>query len=275
MTPLIRWFYLGCLGVAVLLSATLAQAEEPYCSKPVRVALFEYGVLYRANTNDGIDVRVLDELQRRTGCTFERVVLPRSRIWKELQLGRLDLATAAIPTPERKAYGYLLPYMRARNLVLLNNQNAAKNLDQAAFERGALRLGVVRSFHHEAAYDAMAARLAAQGRVVEAVDVVDLFRLLDRKVVDAIISQPIVFGQYLAASRFDTDITTHDWAPVDQFSLGALVLERASFSDEQAKRWDKLVVDMQRDGTLLKIAREFLPASQVRDLVYTGPRSLD
>ena len=41
----------------------------------------------------------------------------------------------------------------------------------------------------------------------------------------------------------------------------------------QAKRWDQLLVDMQSDGTLYKIAREFLPAKQPRDLIYTGPRS--
>lgn len=256
-----------------LLPATHAATNEAYCSKPVRVAMFEFGVLYRADTFDGVDVRVLAELARRSGCTFERVYMPRSRIWKELQMGRLDMATSAIPTSERKVYGYLLPYFKARNVVLMRRQSAPADVNQTTFENGKLRLGVVRGFRHEAAYDTMAAKLLAQGRVVEAVDVVDLFRLLDRKVVDAILSQPIVYTQYLAASRLDEDLALHDWAPADQFSVGALILARASFTAAQAKRWDQLLVDMQSDGTLYKIAREFLPAKQPRDLIYTGPRS--
>ncbi len=249
--------------------------SEAYCSKPVRVALFEYGVLYRSTTADGIDARLLGTLEKRTGCTFVRVLMPRARIWAELQAGTLDMATAAIPTPDRKAYGFLLPYMKARNLVLVRRQSAPTALDQKAFEGSALRLGVVRGFHHEAAYDAMVARLTKQGRVVFASDVADLMRLIDRGVVDAVLSQPIVFRQYLSEAKINHDITLYDWAPQDQFSLGAMILARKSFTLQQAKHWDALLVALQHDGTVLKFAREFLPSDQAHDLVYTGPRTLD
>lgn len=252
-----------------------AATSKAYCAKPVRVAMFEFGVLYRAETSDGIDARILTELARRSGCTFERVVMPRSRIWKELQLGRLDMATSAIPTAERKAYGYMLPYFKTRNVVLLRGQSALPTLDQNSFENSKLRLGVVRGFRHEAAYDALIVRLAAQDRVVEAVDVLDLFRLLDRRVVDAIVSQPIVYSQYLTALELDDELSQQDWAPADQFSIGTLMLARASFTSAQAKHWDQLLVGMQNDGTLHKIAREFFPTTRVRDLVYSGPRSPD
>ncbi len=258
-----------------LMPASYAANSEAYCSKPVRVAMFEFGILYRAETSDGMDVRILAELARRSGCTFERVILPRSRIWKELQMGRLDMATSAIPTPERKAYGYMLPYFKARNVVLMRRQSARPTMDQTSFENSKLRLGVVRGFRHEVAYDALVAKLTLQDRVVEAVDVVDLIRLLDRKVVDAILSQPIVYSQYLSASRFDEDLNLHDWAPADQFSIGALILARASFSAAQAKQWDQMLVDIQNDGTVYRIARDFLPANRARELIYSGPRSPD
>ena len=259
----------------MLMPASYAASSEAYCAKPVRIAMFEFGILYRAETSDGIDARILAEMARRSGCTFERVLLPRSRIWKELQMGRLDMATSAIPTAERKAYGYMLPYFKTRNVVLMRRQSAPAKVDQISFESSKLRLGVVRGFRHEAAYDAMVAKLAAQDRVVEAVDVVDLFRLLDRKVVDAILSQPIVYSQYLTASQLDEDLALHDWAPADQFSIGALILARTSFTAEQAKHWDQVLVNMQNDGTLYKIAREFLPANRARELLYSGPRSPD
>lgn len=271
------FFRLAALGLMALAWLPLPShaSNDVYCSKPLRVALFEFGVLYRSATLDGIDTRLLDTLEQRTGCAFVRVLMPRARIWAELQNGTMDMATGAIPTPERKTYGFLLPYMKARNLVLVRRQSAPSKLDQATFEASKLRLGVVRGFHHEAAYDAMVDKLNKKDRIVLATDVADLMRLIDRGVVDAVLSQPIVFRQYLDEAKINHDFTLHDWAPKDEFSVGAMILSRKSFTPQQAKRWDALLVEMLRDGTISKFAREFLSADQAHELVYTGPRELD
>lgn len=263
------------VGMACLSLPASPAPTELYCSRPLRVALFEFGLMYRQATADGIDARLLDAIAKRTGCEFVQVVLPRNRIWAELQGGTLDVATAAIPTPERKEYGFLLPYMKTRNLFLLDAKVANKvgSLDQ--FEASRYRLGVVRGFRHEAAYDSLIARLAAQGRVVEGADVNDLFKLLDRGVVSAILSQPIVFKAYYTEEQQKTKVVLNDWAPPEQFAVGALILARKSFTPEQAKLWDVLVTDMLRDGTLQKINAQYVSAAQARDLLYTGPRTPD
>jgi polar amino acid transport system substrate-binding protein len=229
---------LGLIALAGLPLSSQARSH-PYCSKPVRV------------------------------------LMPDARIWAELQTGTLDMATAAIPTPERKAFGYFLPYMKARNLVLVRRQSAPAVLDQAAFEASTLRMGVVRGFRHEAAYDTMVDQLTKQDRVVLATDVADLMRMLDRGVVDAVLSQPIVFRQYMDEATVTRDIALYDWAPKDEFSIGAMILSRQSFTPQQAKRWDALMATLLHDGTVLKFAREFLPPEQARDLVYSGPRTPD
>jgi polar amino acid transport system substrate-binding protein len=259
----------------VVLSAGTAQAENTLCTKPIRVALFEFGVLYRSDTNDGVDARLLQEMERRSGCKFERVFMPRARIWNELQAGSLDMATAAIPTPERKAYAYLFPYMQTRNVVLLRKQSASIAANQDAFEKSSLRMATVRGFRHEPAYDAMIAKLAEQGRVVEAADVTDLLRMLDKGVVDAVLSQPIVFRQYLDEKTMQAKLVQRDWAPQDQSSVGAMILARKSFTDDQARHWDQLVANLLRDGSFQKIARSFLPPEAAKALTYTGPRSPD
>lgn len=271
------FFRLAALGLMALAWLPLPShaSNDVYCSKPLRVALFEFGVLYRSATLDGIDTRLLDTLEQRTGCAFVRVLMPRARIWAELQNGTMDMATGAIPTPERKTYGFLLPYMKARNLVLVRRQSAPSKLDQATFEASKLRLGVVRGFHHEAAYNAMVDKLNKKDRIVLATDVADLMRLIDRGVVDAVLSQPIVFRQYLDEAKINHDFTLYDWAPKDEFSVGAMILSRKSFTPQQAKRWDALLVEMLRDGTISKFAREFLSADQAHELVYTGPREFD
>ena len=253
----------------------LAATVEDYCSRPVRVALFEFGVLYRASTDDGIDPQLLDVIRSRTGCQFERVVLPRNRIWAELQNGSLDLATGAIPTPERKAYGYLLPYLKTRNLVLVRKDAAPRLKSMADLQNGTGRIGVVRGFRHEATYDALVANLEKQDRVVKAADIAENLKLLDKGIVDVIFSQPIVFRQYLSEEYLQDQVVLRDWAPNDEMSIGALILSRKSFTPAQASNWDALLVALQKDGTLYKINRSFLSPSMARDLVYTGLRSPD
>jgi polar amino acid transport system substrate-binding protein len=265
---------MACLLVMLAARAHALTASD-YCAGPVRVGLFEYGVLYRSATDDGIDIGVLRELEKRTGCTIERVVRPRARIWKELEAGTLDVTTAAVVTPERSAYLYFVPYMQTRNVLIVRKDEAGNKLTQSAFEAGNLRLGTVRSFRYEAAYEGMVAKLSQQGRVVEATDVSDLIRMLERKVVDAVLSQPIVFTQYLSAAKLKRDFVVHDWAPADQSSVGSLALSRKSFTAEQARHWDALMVSLQRDGTLNKIVRQFLGAAESQEVIYTGRRFLE
>jgi polar amino acid transport system substrate-binding protein len=261
------WLGLFATGCAFATQVT------DYCERPVKVALFEFGVLYRASTDDGIDKQLLDEIGKRTGCEFQRVVLPRNRIWAELQYGSLDLATGAIPTPERAAYGFLLPYMKSRNLVLVRKSLASQIQSLSDLERSKARVGVVRGFRHEAAYDQLIASLTQRNQVVSAADVSEDFRLFDRGIVDIILSQPIVFGQYLSQDYLASNVTFRDFAPKNEISIGALILSRKSFTSDQARRWDALIVRLQKDGTLLRIYQNFLASSQATDLVYTGPRS--
>jgi polar amino acid transport system substrate-binding protein len=268
------WVLIGVLYGAMT-SAASAEAPNPYCSRPLRIALFEYGVLYRSDIDDGIDARLLNAMEVRSGCTFERVVLPRARIWTELQAGGVDIATAAIPTTERKGFGYLLPYMQSRNVMLVRRSSAPKAMKQEHFERSSLQLGVVRGFRHEPYYDNLIAKLAGQGRVVEASDVSDLMRMLDKGLVDAVFSQPIVFREYWSESKLKRDIALFDWAPKDQFSVGAMILSRKSFTDAQAKQWDKLLLAMHKDGTIAKSMRKFLSPAQAADTLYRGERPSD
>ena len=275
MTLHVKALVVAMMTTLFISGQAIALSVDDYCSRPVRVALFEFGVLYRASTDDGIDVQLLDAIKSRTGCRFERVVLPRNRIWAELQNGSLDVATGAIPTPERKMYGYLLPYLKTRNLVLIRKSSAAPLQSISELQSSTERVGVVRGFRHEPTYDALIADLEKQDRIVKAADVADNLRLFDKGIVSVIFSQPMVFRQYLSEEYLHNQGVLRDWAPNDEMSIGALILSRKSFTAEQARNWDALLVALQKDGTLLKINRSFLNPAQAKDLVYTGARSPD
>lgn len=249
-------------------SATL----NPFCDRPLRVALFEYGFLYRSATQDGVDARLLDVLEQATGCKLVRVVLPRARIWAELKNGTLDMATAAIATPQREAYTYMLPYLQMRNVVLVRREVAKQASTQQHFEASTLRMGVVRSFRHEPAFDTLIAQLDAQKRVIEASDIEDLIRMLQRQVVDAILCPPIVYPQYLTPETLNQRIVVRDWAPKEQIILANLTLTHKAFTHEQAERWNQLLETVRQNGSLLAIANQFMEPAQARSLFYTGTR---
>ena len=136
-------------------------------------------------------------------------------------------------------------------------------------------MGVVRGFRHEAVYDELILRLKGLDRVAEAVDVADLLRMLDRKVVDVVVSQPVVSAQYVSPEVLARDYEVYDWAPAAESAVGSLVFSRQRFTPEQFKRWDALVHSLLRDGTMTKIVRQYVGPEQARELVYNGPRFLD
>jgi polar amino acid transport system substrate-binding protein len=244
-----------------------SKQQHEFCDRPLRVALVEFGLLYRSATQDGIDARVLDVLEKRTGCKLIRVSLPRARIWAELKTGTVDMATAAVSTPEREAYAYMLPYLQLRNVVLVRSEVAKQVPTQKAFESSALRIGVVRSFRHEPAFDALIANMHSQKRVVETSDIDDLMRMLQRRVVDAILCPPILHPETLKQQ-----LVVRDWAPKEQMVLANLTLTHKAFTLEQAEHWNEVLETIRKDGTLHSIANAFLVPADANNLFYTGTR---
>lgn len=259
----------------MLLSGAAVADDNAYCSRPLRAALFEYGVLYRSALKDGADSRLLELLERRTGCQVEMVVLPRTRVWAEMKAGQLDIATAVISTPERESYAYILPYLKTRNVVLINKSATPSTTTASEFEAAGLRMGAVRGFRHEPFYDALLDRIRQRERVLEAVDVQENLRYLQRGMVDAVLSQPIVYRAYFNDNQLRDTIVIQDWAPQQEVAIGGLMLSRSTFTEAQARRWEKLLETLKNDGSQVKTLLPFMPAAEARDLVYTGPRRFD
>lgn len=260
---------LACLGPALA-----QEARDAYCSRPLRLSLYEYGVLYQEATRDGIDARLADLLAQRSGCTLERVVLPRARQWNEMRAQRLDILTGAAISAERRRLGFMLPYLRSHNLVLLRKGGEMPQ-SFAEFEAGKLRLGALRSGVSNGPYGEWLQRMRDRQRVVEAADARELMRLLEKGVVDAVFTQTAVYQPYFPPGWLEREVAVMDWGPKDDAIRVMLVLSRSSFSEQQARRWDQLLATITRDGSMLKILREFMSADEARDMLYSGPRELD
>lgn len=100
------------LLVLLLLSSTCTWAQP--VPEPLRVVT-DYWPPFRMAGADGqlqgMDIDLLNELQRRTGIKFEVRLQPWARALEDMRIGQADLMTGLARTPEREQYiDYLEPY---------------------------------------------------------------------------------------------------------------------------------------------------------------------
>lgn len=264
-----------------LAGAAMAKGPTPGPSAPcperaVSVAFYEFGALYTSTSTDhtgglfgtGIDVDVVRELQRRSGCRFEGLTMTRARIWSELEAGRLDMTTSGISTPEREKLYAFAPYIQLKHHVWMLKDHAPVRGGLAEFmATPALRWGAVRGYKHTPTYDVALDQARTQGRLVEATDDVALLRLLAEGTVDAVIGHSVVMRRYAAEHPRKPQLVALDWAPQQSVVPEGMVLARSRFNDSELTYWRNLVRDVVRDGTFLRIARRHVTEDEAAELL--------
>ncbi len=240
----------------------------PICPPmPIRLDYFEFGLFYSSaggtRAGDGIDSAIVEELARRSGCSFDAQLQARARTWIELQSGRLDMTVSGLRTNERDSFAWFLPYTRLQHSVLLGPSAPASVATLEQFQSApTLKFGVVRGFRHSTFYDPLIEQWKLAGRVIEYVDEALLVAALQRGDVAAMLSYPAVYRRYLSADEASLKIRVRDWDSDTIGINGHLVLSKERFSRTEMLKWEQLLKDMRRDGTLLKVFRKYLSAEE-------------
>lgn len=102
-----------------LLSVAIPGARAADCS--LSVGWEPYGVYSHGDENgepDGFDIELLRLLADEVGCDVEFRYLPWARHLKELEAGRVDVATSARRNAEREAYGRFSSPYRINEMAL-------------------------------------------------------------------------------------------------------------------------------------------------------------
>lgn len=259
---------LGALLAAA--ASAFAEAGLPRCPVTISFALFEHGQIYSAVSDRGIDKDLVEELARRSGCRFEVVVKPRARIWHEIESGKLMMTGSGIPNETRRQFAWFITYAALKNYVMVRTTLGANSAQQ--FEANPeLLLGAVRSYKHGVRIDEFLDRLRDQKRVVEEPDLRNVYLNFLRKRTDAIFVEPLVMTTYQAEMASQEPVRIEDWFPDEKPFRSGLVLSRRHFSDEDVKSWQRLISEMQSDGTLRRIFSRYLPAGQVRTMLDFKP----
>ncbi|MBC3883327.1 transporter substrate-binding domain-containing protein [Undibacterium sp. LX40W] len=238
--------------------------------QPIRFAHYEMGTLY-VKGSGGIDEDLLQELIKRSGCTFTVSILPRARSWYELEEGSIDMLASGVQTNDRDKYAWFAPYLQDKKYVLLGPKvpPAITTMEQFIADEK-LMIGGVRSFKYSPLYDAWSERLVATGRLEQVGDIDTLYRMFAHGRFDATIASPLAYRYYLERYPPHGRIRFMDWDPGSK-SVSSLALSKKAFSAKQARQWQALIRAMLSDGTILHILSQRFSNEEAKALLFTIP----
>ena len=182
-------------------AAGAAGAADPLpdCARPLSLALHEHGLLYSAQTGEGIDKDVADELSRRSGCKLVVSLMPRARIWQLIESGALDFSLSGISNEARDKFAGFAWYF-SNKYYLLVRKDAGVQSHADLESNAALKLGVIRGFRYSPTANRLVDQLDAQQRVSYATQLDPLYQILMDNRVQAMIIEPFDYPS-LASGR--------------------------------------------------------------------------
>jgi len=255
-------FFLPPLLIALLALPAITLASGPDCSRNYTLALHEHGLLYNATSRSGIDKDVSDELIRRSGCHVEVSLLPRSRIWKLLEVGALDFSLSGITNEEREHYAAFAWYFADKFSLIVRKDAAVQNLDEFQ-KRTDLKLGGILSFRYSETINQVVDNLDHQGRLIGSYDYDALYQNLRQGRTQAIIIEPF---DYSDLEKYQVGKLVRILDTNDQPTPHGLIMSRKTINAEQQERWREIINSMRRDGTMLKIFRKYFSREEAQQM---------
>lgn len=249
------------IGLWISTNTTLAASKMKFgCTKPLRIGLYEMGILYSSQTKKGADKDVAEILSQKTKCPVEYVVMPRARIWQLIERGELDITLSALANNEREAFAAFSPYVLAENYAILDKSlHKVKTLEDLASlpKEARVNVGVVRSFAYGKEIDAFLKTAKERGIVIEFANLNELFEAVEKNQVK------ITFGSIEALQDFVNRPNIKDHIVVRSVMKDKIpahvVFSKKNFTAEQLKAWDEVVTSLLKDGTVKKVFRKYIP----------------
>jgi polar amino acid transport system substrate-binding protein len=244
-------------------------AAAPQCPPIIKVAFYDYGLLYSAGK--GIDQDVINELKLRTNCNFASSVLPRARIWKDIESGDLAMSVSGIQNASRDQFAWFAHYISIKNVSIIP-KSISKTIHsfEDFINDKSLQWGAVRGFKHGETQDQFLMQLREQNRVIEAANAEQLFELLKAGRIQGLFSQSPVYGYYIPKLGMSQTISIQDWAPLERPVPHGLILSKKHFTAAEAEQWKNIINAMNQDGTMQKILSQHLPNFEVKKTLYTA-----
>ena len=264
-----RIYRLVLVGLLWLTTFAHATESNPACpSGPLKVGFYEYGLAY--HDGRGYDVDLIREIARRLHCPIaSESVFPWVRTLKLLQIGEIDIATSATPTPDRLQYAWIYTYKHSKSMVLLRTEVQARTLTALPSDPK-LRWGVIRGWKFSPMQDQLLAELAKRNKVVTAIDENDLYKMLTTGVITGALAHPTSYDDWLQAPSIRKQVVVLDLFPDVEATAGGVALSKKRFPESAAELWHAELKKMYRDGSLREIFRRFL-SEETTDYLLRAP----
>ena len=250
-------------GLPASSAAAAAPAPRPDCSRPLTLGLHEHGLLYTAQTGEGIDKDIADEMARRSGCHITLTVLPRSRIWQLIESGALDLTLSGIRTAERDRFAAFAWYVSNKYYLLVRRDAEVRSVGDFR-RKGALHVGLIRSFRYGDQANQFVDALEAEQRITYAGSLEPLYTILLDGGIQAMVIEPFDFP-VIAGAQLKAQTTILEFG--DPSVPHGLVMSKKSLSPAQQDAWREVVNAMRADGTILRIFDKYFPADLARQMI--------
>jgi polar amino acid transport system substrate-binding protein len=254
--------YLGVPPAANVLSAN---SDRDYgCGRALHVGVVEFGPMY--HDGKGVDIDLLGELAKRTGCQFDIQVTTRAKLWPAIEAGELDLATNSISTPDRAKLARFVTYFGFKNMMVMPSEDVGTTFSLPALvEKAGWRLGLVQGFRYGNYYDYHLKMLLGDNRVLFYETQLALFDALRRGEVEAILVPSIHYFFYLSQDE-RAHFTLVNASPAPPTPSG-LAFSRAQFSAAQVDNWLRVLEAMRLDQTLHRFASRHIPAAAANTVI--------
>ena len=248
------------LSLLILVGLGARAAERPDCARPLSLALHEHGLLYSAQTGEGIDKDLADELARRSGCKVGVTVMPRARIWQLIESGALDFSLSGITSEARERFAAFGWYFSNKYYLLVRKDAGVQQL--ADFEHNpAMKLGVIRSFRYSPNANKLVDMLEAEHRVSYSTSLDPLYQILLGNQVQAMIIEPFDYPAIESGKvREQTTIMEFDDPSVPH----GLIMSKKALSAAQQQAWRALIDGMRADGTVQRIFEKYFTRDLAR-----------
>ena len=239
-----------------------APAVHPDCSRPLTLGLHEHGLLYTAQTGEGIDKDIADEMSRRSGCRITLTVLPRSRIWQLIESGALDFTLSGIANAQRDKFAAFAWYVSNKYYLLVRRDADVRSV--ADFRRKhALRIGLIRSFRYGEQANGFVDEMEAEDRITYAGSLDPLYTILLDDGIQAMVIEPFDFP-VIAGAQLKAQTVILDFG--DPSVPHGLVMSKKSLSVAQQGAWREVVNAMRADGTIRHIFEKYFPADLAKQM---------
>ena len=235
---------------------------RPDCSRPLSLGLHEHGLLYAAQTGEGIDKDIADEMTRRSGCRITLTVLPRSRIWQLIETGALDFTLSGISNPQRDKFAGFAWYVSNKYYLLVRRDADVRNVREFRRKHG-LKLGLIRSFRYGDQANQFVDALESEERITYAGSLDPLYTILLDDGIQAMIIEPFDFP-VIAGAQLKAQTSILEFG--DPSVPHGLVMSRRSLTAPQQQAWRDVINAMRADGTIRHIFEKYFPADLARQM---------